>query len=300
MHQTIWAVFGLTLAGGILFFIGIRTQRLVARISGLVAQAVALYLFFAVVWYPFQASLFLNAYFGVSASIAFTALFSAYLLERGQKGLGSRWDNILFMLLLLGGVTGWYGGGVREIYMHIVVPERLSGVLLFVSGTSILAGLVAENVKWERLNLILLLQLPAMLLILLLQLVAGPSDYPLLTGWGATVWPITVFVQYRILGVLDGLSWSKTGMLYHLLSLLLLVFVGSRELILKVHQLYELSMLSTVLYELILAFIWCGALFFMVKKRYWPASVFPSLYLWGGGGGVLLFFLISALKTCMR
>lgn len=303
IHQPLWAALCLTLTGGILFLVGIRTQRLIARIAGLLLQFGALYLFLAVVWYPFQASLFLNTYFGVSSSIAFAALCSAYCLERGlekgQTGEMARWDRILFLLLFVIGAVGWYAGGIREIYMHIVVPERLSGVLLLISGTSILAGLIAENVKWERLNLLLLLQLPAMLLILLLQLVSGPPDYPLLTGWGATIWPITIFVQYRILGVLDGLKWSKSSICYHLISLLVLVFVSSREFILKATQLYGLSVSSTVLLELVMAFVWCFVLFFMVRKRYWPASVFPFLYLWGGGGGVILLFLLCVMKTSM-
>ena len=296
IHQSLWAVFCLTLAGGILFFIGTRTERLVAQVAGLLLQFGALYLLLAVVWYPFQASLFLNTYFGLSSSIAFSVLLSAYYLERGRKGVAGIWDRMLFLLLFLVGATGWYAGGIREIYMHIVVAERLSGVLLLISGTSILAGLIAENIKWKRLNLVLLLQLPAMLLIVLLELVSGPPDYPLLTGWGATVWPITLFVQYRILGVLE---WSKSAMLYHLISLLILVFVSSRELVLKATQLYGLSISSVFLLEFLLVFVWCSALYFMVKKKYWPASAFPCLYLWGGGGGVILLFLFSVVKMSM-
>lgn len=299
IYEPLWAVLCLTLAGVILFFIGIRIQRFVSRLAGLLLQCGALYLFLALVWYPFQASIFINSYFGVSSCIAFAALCSAYCLERAQKGAMATWDRMLFLLLFVVGTAAWYTGGIREIYMHIVVPERLSGVLLLISGTSILTGLLAENIKWERLNLLLLLQLPAMVLIVLLEFVSGPPDYPLLTGWGATVWPITFFVQYRILGVFDGLKWSRSSICYHLISLLLLVFVSSRELILKAIQLYGLSMSSTVLLELILALSWCLVLYFMVKKRYWPASVFPSLYLWGGGGGVILLFLITAVKTSM-
>lgn len=295
LGEPLMAVLGLTLAGGILFLIGIRTKRLVTRIAGLVLQCGALYLLLAVVWYPFQASVFINTYFGASSSIAFAALFSGYCLERGQRGEVGGWDRILLLLLFVVGAAGWYAGGIREIYMHIVVPERLSGVLLFISGTSILAGLVAEQIKWRRLNYLLLLQLPAMLLIVSLERVSGPTDYPLLTGWGAAVWPITFFVQYRILGVLDGLKWSKISACSHLISLLLLYFVSSRELILQASQLYELSLFVTVWLQLLLACIWCLALFLLVKKRYWPISAYPSLYLWGGGGGAIVFFLISLL-----
>jgi hypothetical protein len=293
-----WASFLSTLGGGILFCAGVRSRRFAVRLIGLLLQCAGLYLFLDAVWYPFRASILLNSYFLGSCFIALSALFSAYYLENSSIGNSKRDRWSIFVLLFLG-MAMWYAGGLREIYMNIVHPEQFNGVLLFISATSIIAGIIGDKIHWEKLHYILLLQLPIMLCVLTLALINGPVDYPLLIGWGTTVWPITFYVQFRILSVLDRLEWPTISAYYHLISLWMILFVSCREFILKVLQFQNVGVYSIIAVTVFVTLTWFFVARVMAKKRYWPVTEYPTLYMWGGGGGVALFMLGWLIKLAL-
>ena len=283
--------------GGALVLLGLQRNHFILRCGGLLLQLFSCYVFAAIVWYPFTASLFRNSYFGYCAVAAITALFSAYRLELRQGKEKSRGDWLVYVALCLLGGLAWYTGGVREVLAHIIVPERLSGILLVVSATSILAGLLGENFDWKTFYLFLLLQLPLVSILLFYETVYAGNRSTLLSGWGTTVWPITFFIQYRILAVLDDLSWRRTGIIYHLVSLWLLYYFCLREITLRSgsdNRFFAIEPISAQLL-LTLAFVACiGGL-----KRFsiWPARIYPSSYLYGGTAGILLLFIILQLTS---
>jgi hypothetical protein len=200
-------------------------------------------------------------------------------------------DRVLFIALFILGLISWYVAGIREIYMHIVVIERLSGVVLFVSATSILTGLLAENLQWEKLNIVLLIQLPAMCILLLFEQMRGFGTYSLLTGWGATAWPITFFIQYRALPLLDDMGSKQTSYVYHLGSLLVLFFFCNREIGIGVAELNQTAPVVAQFAQPVFAFFVILSLMGLRKKDIWPVSLFPKVYVWGGTAGVIMVFL---------
>lgn len=283
-----WAAFLSSLGGGILFCVGVSSRRLAVRLIGLLLQCAGLYLFLDAVWYPFRAPILLNSYFLGSCCIVFSAIFSAHYLENSSIGHSKR-DYWTIILLLFLGTLMWYTGGLREIYMNIILPEQFNGVLLLISATSIIAGIIGEKIHWEKIHYILLLQLPIMLCVLTLVLISSPVDYPLFMSWGATVWAITFFVQFRVLALLDRLEWPKMRAYYHLISLWMFLFVSCREFILKTLQLQSVGLFSILSFTVFVTLTWFFVARVMAKKRYWPVTEFPTLYLWGGGGGIALF-----------
>lgn len=291
-----WFVLSLTLVGGFVFGCGVRRQQFGLRCLGVFLQLSSLYYFLNSVWYPFSSSIVTNAYFFNCFIIALTAMFSAYMLEKWLVGGMKQWDNILYASLFLLGVVAWYAGGIREIYMHIVLFERLSGILLFIAATSIAVGLVAENIGWVRLNILLLIQLPAMLLLLLLEYFNGVEKFSLLTGWGTTVWPITFFIQYRILTVLDDLSWGITSRAYHLVSLWLLFIFCNKELIIAVAEKTSNTFI-TQFSQILFGCVVISIIVVFKKLNIWPVKQFPSLYLWGGSVGIIVVLLVTAILT---
>ncbi|BHH82534.1 hypothetical protein [Desulforhopalus sp. 52FAK] len=291
-----WFVFGLTIVGGFLVGCGVRRQQFGLRIIGLFLQLSSFYYFLNSVWYPFSVSIVTNSYFFHCFIIVLTAMFSAYMMEKWLIGGLKQWDNIVYATLFLLGVVAWYAGGIREIYMHIVLFERLSGLLLLISATSIAVGLLAENIGWVRLNILLLIQLPVMCLLLLLEYFNGVETFSLLTGWGTTVWPIALFIQYRILTVLDDLSWRKTSSVYHLVSFWLLFVFCNKELTIIVTEKFS-NALITHFAQILLG---CGAMLFIAafkKLHIWPVRRFPSLYLWGGSAGIIVVLLLTVILT---
>jgi len=291
-----WFVVVLTLTGGCILGCGVQRQQFGFRLLGLLLQGLSLYYFLSFVWYPFSASLVQNSYFFKCCTITMTALFSAYMLEKWLVGGMKQRDRALYVALFLVGIAAWYAGGLREVYMHIVLYERLSGVLLFFSATSIVVGLVAENIGWKTLNTLLLIQLPAMVLLLLLEQRHGGESLSLLTGWGTTVWPITFFIQYRILTVLDDLNWRGTSRVYHLISLWVLFFFCSREITIAIAAM-SLGSLITQFAQPLFALFTIVLLVAFKRMNMWPVRQFPSLYLWGGSVGIVVLLLLSSMFT---
>lgn len=277
-----------TLGGGLLFCIGVSSRRFALRLFGLILQCVGLYLFLDAVWYPFRASILFNSYFLGSCVISFSAIFSAYVLENSFIDISQRDKWSVFLLLLLG-MSMWYAGGIREIYMHIVTTERLNGFLLFSVATSILAGLIGEKLHWEKIHCVLLFQLPITLCILIITLIGDRADHPLLIGWGATVWAVTFFVQYRILALLDELKWPKGRAFYHLLTLWMVLFVGSRDFILQAMRFQTVTVFTVLAIAVCFVVAWGFVMRFMARKRYWPFEEFAHLYIWGGRTGIAIF-----------
>lgn len=294
-----WASFLSTLGGGVLFCAGVRSKKFGVRLFGMLLQCVALYLFINAVWYPFRAPILFNSYFLGSCFIVLAAFSSAYYLENSSTVV-SKTDRWSIFLLLLLGTFMWYAGGLREIYMNIVIAEHFNGVLLFIAATSIIAGLLGEKIYWEKIHYILLLQLPITLCILILSLMSGPVDHSLLIGWGATVWPVTFFVQFRILALLDVLEWPKMRVYYHLFSLWMFLFIGCREFILKTLHFQNVGAYVILAVTAFLTLGWVFVVRFMAKKRYWPATEYPAVYLWGGGGGVAFFMLGWLIKLSFK
>lgn len=279
-----------TLGGGLLFCVGVSSGRFVVRLFGLILQCVGLYLFLDNVWYPFRSSMLLNSYFLGSCIISFSAFFSVFFLETSSVDISKRdnWSNFLLLFL---GMSIWYTGGIRDIYMHIVTPEWVNGVLLFTAATSIVAGLIGEKIHWEKIYYFLLLQLPITLCVLIYALISGRADSQLLIGWGATIWAVTFFVQYRILAVLDGLNWPKCRVFYHLFSLWMVLFVSSREFFLQVLPLQGASVFLVAAIAVCGVLAWVFVIRFMARKRYWPVEEFYTLYLWAGGSSIAIFCL---------
>ena len=285
-----WASFLSTLVGSILVCAGVKQERFVARLFGLLLQCAGLYLFLDAVWYPFRAPILFNSYFLRSCFIVFSAFLSAYYLEKSSIGCSKSPPWTVFLLLFLGALM-WYVGGLREIYMNIVLSEQYNGILLFISATSIIAGIIGKKINWQKLYYILLLQLPLMLFVLALVLINGPVGHPLLIGWGSIVWLITFFVQFRILTLLDRLEWLRIRIYYHLISLWMVLFVCCRECILKILELQSGGNFTILVFVTLVSSLYILVARFMAQKKYWPVAEFPALYLWGGGGGVALFSL---------
>lgn len=285
----------MTLGGTVLFCAGVRSGKFIVRMFGLLLQCVGLYLFLSAVWYPFRAPLLINSYFLSCFFIAFSTFFSAYYLESNALHICRR-DRWTILLLLFLGTLMWYVGGLREIYMKIIVQEQLNGVLLFIAATSIITGIIGEKSQWKRLDSILMLQLPMPLCVLTFELFSCPVGYPLLIGWGTTVWPVTLFIQYRVLAVLDGTEWSKMGALYHLMTLWMFLFISCREFILKIGQVLSLSLISIFSIAVAVTLGWFFVVRYMARKRCWPVAVFPNIYLWGGVVAIGFFLLGCFIK----
>jgi hypothetical protein len=289
----------LALSGAGFVFSGVKVNTLVLPIIGLVLQFLAVFLFADTVWYPFGATILLNNYFLSCCCFVLVAFFSAYLLDKGavsdvevacRRHFYNRYLLLLFFFL---GAAVWFVAGLREIWMHIVVSERLNGTLLFISATSILSGLLAEKVRWNRLDYILCLHLPALWLLMVLELLRSDLTVQLISGWGAVAWGAAFFVQYRILALWDAREGSGKTKFFHLFSLWALLLVVQREMVSGLLTLAGSANFGPVAGKLFFSCLYFLLLFVMRKKNCWPVRQHTRVYLWGG----VAFFVISMITV---
>ena len=290
----------LALSGAGCVFSGVKVNTLVLPIIGLFLQFLAVFLFADAVWYPFGANFLVNYYFLSCCCFVLVAFCSAYLLDQEvvsqvdvacRRHLSHRY--LLFLFFLLGAAV-WFVAGLREIWMHIVVWERLNGTLLFVSATSILSGILAEKVRWNRLDYFLLLHLPAIWLLLVLALLRSNPTVQLISGWGAAAWGAAFFVQYRILALLDTKGGFGKTPFFHLFSLWALLLVVQREVISALLSLGSLSSFGQLGVKMFFSCLYLLIFFVMRQKNWWPVCQHTRVYLWGGLA-FLLFLTITGL-----
>ncbi|MBU1568473.1 MAG: DUF2339 domain-containing protein [Proteobacteria bacterium] len=287
---SIWA-----LEGAGMVWVGARQQRVLARHFGLLLQIAAAFIFLDSVLYPLGALPFANRYFLGCLFLSLAALVSSYFLDRHQHLLKS-WERYYPLPLLIWGLAWWYLGGVQEADRQFPVREEVHGFLLFCSATSILVGIVVRKLQWSRLTLALLLQLPAMVILVPVSFLGFHGTSHLLSGWGGVAWTIAFIVQYRILYLFADKWPKKSEVAWHLGSMWLLLFVVSHEAVWAVGQVAGISPIwSMICWSLVPS----GGIVLLMRLAggsLWPVGKFPDAYLGAGGAlpAVVLVLLIFA------
>lgn len=276
---SIWA-----LEGAAMVWVGMRQQRLLARLFGLLLQLAAAFIFLDSVWYPFIAVPFANRYFLGCLFLAVAALFSSYCLDTLQGKL-HKWERYLPLPLMIIGLIWWYLGGLREVDQQMRHIGTEKAFLLFCSASSILFGMAAQKISWQRLQLTMYLQLAAMVGLALLSSASFSAGDHFLLGWGALIWPVAFIVQYRILA-LFGEAWPwRNRITWHLATMWLLLGVLCHEGGWAVHQ---LEGLGDVWAMICWALIPCATFLLLLyrgKGKSWPVGRYAAAYL--GMGWVL-------------
>ncbi len=290
----IWACQG---AG--MVWIGLRQGRVLSRHFGLLLQVGAAFFFVDSVFYPFSAPPFLNYYFFGCFLLAGSSLLSSYCFDRWLDNLQT-WEGSVASIFSLWGLFWWYIGGVQEIHRHVAMAEALDGLLLFCTATSLFIGIIKRKVVWPHCDLQLKLQLPLMILLIVTGLVYF-SYVHFWGGWGFTAWGIAFFAQYRIL-YLFAEQWSKRAeAVYHVCTLLLLLFLLCYE---AGWWFDGVPCFSVVWAVICWAVIPAGVLLFLVylvRFSFWPFACLGPVYLKGVGiclvAGLVCWILLSTVFT---
>ncbi|HBG20349.1 MAG TPA: DUF2339 domain-containing protein, partial [Desulfobulbaceae bacterium] len=274
---SIWA-----LEGAGMVWVGVRQQRVLARHFGILLQLAAAAIFVDSVWYPFAAVPFVNRYYLGCFFLAVAALSSSFFLDRHSAQLRS-WERYFALPLLIWGFVWWYIGGLREVGNHLTSRDAIKGFLVYCSVSSMLMGLAVKYLPWTRCALALLLQLPAMVLLALVDFVRFSPVSHLMAGWGAVAWILAFFVQYRILALFGDLWPKKNEVAWHLVSMWLLFFVASLEAVWAVDRVAGLAKVWSMVCWGVVPSIGLLLLVKMTGSRLWPLGKFGSSYLGAGG-----------------
>lgn len=195
-----WTASAWALEGAALLWVGIRQQRLLPRLSGLLLQLAAGTAYLLVLGRGSGDMPVLNGAYLGALLIALAGLFSAFYLYRRQESLREQ-EQGMHLAVLIWGLMWWFSSGAREIDRFVDWGHQPDALLLFLSGSSLVLLWLRQRLAWEPLRWSLMLLLPGAAL--MSASVLENSNARFLDGWGLLAWPLLFAVQYRILWRLE-------------------------------------------------------------------------------------------------
>jgi len=284
-----WTSAAWSIEGAAMVWVGVRQQRLAARLFALLLQVGAAVLFAADGLYPHASMAFLNHYFFGCLFIAGSSLFSSWYLDDNGDRLRP-WERHLPLPLLVWGLLWWYGGGWREAVEQFAAGQFVHILLLFVTASVMMMTMVGRAIAWHRLLLAQALHLPVLLYGLAIALQGLPFNGHLLAGWGLVIWPVAVGMGYRLLYLVED-SWpSRLTVAWHagLLALLLVLFSHESAWVMR-----RLVGFAEVWQLACWGLVPAAAIYCIAKwgdRLRWPCGKHPNAYMLAGAslGGIWL------------
>jgi len=293
-----WITAAWALEGAALIWVGVRQNRIRARIFGILLQVGAGISFLEAFNGPPGTLPLLNGIYLSSLLLAMAGLFSSYYLDTKGENVRS-WEKQMVIPLLLWGLCWWFGGGTREIDHFARPTDKMHIFLLFICASSLLMGFSARKLAWR-----LLAYPPVALLPLLTALSFNPPFVDtvlphLFAGWGALAWTLALAAHYTLLRLSEN-KWPLTVVeFYHQLSLWLILFILSRESAWFIGQTLDSGVWSFLCWGVVPAagiFLLGG----LGRKLAWPVSRFEHAYLVTGSAVVVAYLCCWSLASLLQ
>lgn len=274
-----WTSAAWALEGAALVWIGVRQNRLAARLFGTAL------LFGAGIAFadggPRSAGTLpvLNGIFLSGMVISLSALFSAWYLERNGDRLW-RWERFIrppiLILIRFWGILWWFGAGLNEIDTYIRPPNDGSGALLFVALSFAGAAWLSVRLAWRAMRYPPLLLMPWMGFVLFI-IIFHETDYHFLRFWAGIAWIATFGCHLYILRALETDRPGWTLRAWHVAGLILATFTASHELTWQAGRFADGGAWATVAW----AVAPCVAAVCLSRwygRMPWPVRAFPAEY----------------------
>lgn len=228
-----WTAAAWALEGAGLVWIGVRQERLLARLFGLllvIGAGIAVF----VGGETSQGRIpLVNAAFIGCLMVSFAGFFSGWQIHLSRDRLWS-WERWFSIPLMCWGLIWWTGSGLLEIAIHLDMDDWFNGMLVFLAATAAILEWASRPLDWPVLRHPPLVWLPALMLLTIAGFSDTPDAHPF-GGWNWLAWGVALLVQYFLLWRMDDCGVPEerlSGVIppaQHLLSLLLLVFWLSWE-----------------------------------------------------------------------
>ncbi len=222
-----WTAAAWALEGAALIWVGVRQQRLLPRVSGLLLQLGAGGSFVLVLGASTGNLPVINGAYLGSVLIAVAGLFSSYELQRHRDRLREKEADV-HVAALIWGLLWWFFAGLREIDRHVGWEYQLNAELLFIALSVGMLLWLWRRLDWAVLRYPLLGLLPAAAL-LALNLLEAPEATHFFAHWGTLAWLVVFAVQYRVLWRMEQ-QYSETMLRFgHSATLWLLLLILVQE-----------------------------------------------------------------------
>lgn len=290
---TVWA-----LEGAGIYWIGIRQQRLLPRIFGLLLQFGGALVFFIAAHDAEKTTAILNSAWIGSVFIAIAGLFISYVLNQFKDKLKD-WEQPFHGLLLAWGLLWWFGAGINEIDKYLPFQYEFNATVFFIS-TSVLAfAILARQLDWRAAQFVPVFHLPVIALLLLFSFIGDYKDNPF-SDYGYISWITVIAVQYFLLRYHER-TWSPgligswhTGSLWFVTFLITWVIARFAE-----HYFIARDLWVTVAWGLVPA-IAIFKLLWLRNQPVWPLNKYRQNYLYSGLIPVCIYVALWVFYACFQ
>ena len=194
-----WTSAAWAMEGVALIWVGIRQNRTLPRLFGILLQFGAGYFFLEKLFSgPGESGLmlFLNSVYMGTVIISLAGLFSSYYLYKNKDKLRN-FEIPFHIILFVWGLIWWFSGGLIDIAEHAGSRYEFNISLAFITFSLYLGYAVQFWTKWRMMRFSVLGHLYVMLCFLWMGAVLG-NDHPF-EDYGWVIWPIAISLQYWFL-----------------------------------------------------------------------------------------------------
>ncbi|MCM8611388.1 DUF2339 domain-containing protein [Accumulibacter sp.] len=283
-----WTAAAWAIEGAALVWVGVRQQRLPARLFGILLQLLAgLFQLGELPDHPGAWPLLNSAFLG-GVLLTLAGLFCAWLLQREWQREPRQLrtaERVLAPLLFLWGVAWWSGSGLHEIDRFLPPPLRVNAAILFFTASCLLFSALDRRLGWPAARHAALALLP--LLFLLAGVAAGHTTHPF-ADLGYLAWPLAFAAHFRLLYRYEAdRSWPMDWL--HGAGLWLLAAIGACELAWNIDRWVD----GRASWTLLGWALWPGALLAALALRgerlRWPVAAHRAAYFVRGGTPLAIF-----------
>jgi len=284
-----WTGAAWALEGAALVWVGVRQNRWLARLFGVLVQMGAGIAFLTAYKIPKAEIPILNSFYLSGLMVSIAGLFTAFYLYRCGKEREPAGQ--MAAVLLIWGLLWWFAAGANEIWVHVdAVYHQVLG-LVFVALSGAAVAYLRRRLPWSELAQVVLLLLPVMLVFAMLSY-RDPSVAHPFAHWGLAAWFLAFLVQYWLLRQFEPDWASELTGYWHLGTFWLLVFIVTWEVVWLVGQAVpEVSTWQFVMWAVVPTLV----ITLLPKARCyldWPLQRFETTYL---GAGLLPLVVFIAL-----
>ncbi len=285
-----WTSAAWALEGCAILWVGIRQNRLLPCIFGILLQIGSGISFLLAFQMPFDRIPFANSFFIGCLIISIAGLFSSWYLTK-KSGVLRQWEGHVLISLMVWGLAWWFWAGFCEIDQFVAREDQIPVMLTYTALSFMLTDLASRRLAWKAFSYPALLLLPAMGIVSLHSL-DGQGDMHLFAGTGALAWVIAFCVQYRLLFNCEKIWLKKALPLLHRFTLWILIFILTRESAFFVDLFLPTSPTWRYCTWGIVPGISILSLISIRDRLFWPIRRFHEVYL-GWGAAIPLIYLFA-------
>ncbi len=291
-----WTAAAWALEGAGILWVGLRQQRLIPRMFGLLLQFAAAFIFLARNDHINPEFAIVNSIYIGSIMISIAGVFSAYQYFRHKQKLYD-FEEYSSVILLFWGLLWWFGINFYEIDYHLSYRYEINASLIFSSLSFMGFAMLGQRLNWSLPEKTTVAYLPLMALFLFSIFIISGDKNPF-SNFGFITWPLAFLIQYLLLFRNDQ-KWDATLLkIYHSITLWLLLFITTWGLVdALTEQFTNLGKWAYLLWGIIPTLV-VNNLLQLTYRQQWPFKNYKVSYFSSGLLPVMVLLCLWVLAVC--